>query len=179
MIQKKTIDNFKFITLITLCALFVNCKESNPIETNTDDKLPVISSQLTMNNVTATTAEYGATITSDNGQTVSLRGICWSTKIDPTLNDSVKTSGQGMGSFTTTIINLKPETTYYIRAFATNAAGTKYGGTLSFTTQNLPNVTTTKVDNITTTSAYSGGTIIDNNSRLYQQTIFKRNSNCN
>jgi len=163
MTQKKTIDTLKFIILINLGVLFVNCKESNPVETNTDDKLPVISTQLTMNNVTATTAEYGATITSDNGQTVILRGICWSTKIDPTVKDSVKTSGQGIGSFTTTIINLKPATTYYIRAFATNAAGTKYGGTLSFTTQNLPNVTTSKVNNITTISAYSGGTIVGDN----------------
>jgi uncharacterized protein (TIGR02145 family) len=163
MIQRKTINSLKFILLITLSAIFVNCKENNPIETNTDEKLPVISTDLTMNNVTATTAEYGATITSDNGQTVSLRGVCWSTNIDPTLKDSVKTSGQGIGSFTTRITNLKPETTYYIRAFATNAAGTKYGGTLSFTTQKLPNVTTMKINNITTVSAYSGGTIIDNN----------------
>jgi len=153
----KTTDNFKLIILTTLCILLVHCKESNPI-----DKLPVISSQLTMNNVTATTAEYGATITNDNGQTVSSRGICWSTKIDPTVKDSVKTSGQGIGIFTATIVNLKPATTYYIRAFAINAAGTKYGGTLSFTTQKLTNVTTCKVNNIMTTSAFSGGTIVDN-----------------
>lgn len=153
----KTTDNFKLIILTTLCILLVHCKESNPI-----DKLPVISSQLTMNNVTATTAEYGATITNDNGQTVSSRGICWSTKIDPTVKDSVKTSGQGIGIFTATIVSLKPATTYYIRAFAINAAGTKYGGTLSFTTQKLTNVTTCKVNNFTTTSAFSGGTIVDN-----------------
>ena len=153
----KTTDNFKLIILTTLCILLVHCKESNPI-----DKLPVISSQLTMNNVTATTAEYGATITNDNGQTVSSRGICWSTKIDPTVKDSVKTSGQGIGIFTATIVSLKPATTYYIRAFAINAAGTKYGGTLSFTTQKLTNVTTCKVNNIMTTSAFSGGTIVDN-----------------
>jgi len=154
---QKTTDNFKLIILTTLCILLVHCKESNPI-----DKLPVISSQLTMNNVTATTAEYGATITNDNGQTVSSRGICWSTKIDPTVKDSVKTSGQGIGIFTATIVSLKPATTYYIRAFAINAAGTKYGGTLSFTTQKLTNVTTCKVNNIMTTSAFSGGTIVDN-----------------
>jgi len=105
MIQRKTINSLKFILFITLSAIFVNCKENNPIETNTDEKLPVISTDLTMNNVTATTAEYGATITSDNGQTVSLRGVCWSTNIDPTLKDSVKTSGQGIGSFTTRITN--------------------------------------------------------------------------
>lgn len=163
MITKKSIDIFVLFILVIVCNLFVNCKEDIPIDTNIENKLPVLSSELAMNSVTATTAEYGATIINDNGQTVISRGICWSTKIDPTVKDSIKTSGQGLGTYSVKIINLTPATTYYIRAFATNATGTKYSGTLSFTTHDLPSVTTTKVNTITTISAYSGGKIVDNN----------------
>jgi uncharacterized protein (TIGR02145 family) len=41
--------------------------------------------------------------------------------------------GSGTGTFSGTITGLSPNTTYYVRAFATNGAGTSYGNELSFT----------------------------------------------
>jgi uncharacterized protein (TIGR02145 family) len=48
---------------------------------------------------------------------------------------STKTSnGLGTGSFTSSFTGLVPNTTYYVRAYATNSAGTGYGNEVSFTT---------------------------------------------
>lgn len=58
---------------------------------------------------------------------VTNRGICYSTTPNPTINNSIVSSGNGSGSYTSTINNLPPSTTYYIKAFATNSYGTAYG----------------------------------------------------
>ena len=46
-----------------------------------------------------------------------------------------KTSdGGGGGSYSSQITGLNPQTTYYLRAYATNSTGTSYGPEISFTT---------------------------------------------
>ena len=55
-----------------------------------------------------------------------------------------------------------PDTTYYVRAYATNNVGTSYGNELKFITLNiyLPSLTTDPVLSITYNSAKSGGNIV-------------------
>ncbi|TFG42393.1 MAG: hypothetical protein E4H43_03205, partial [Bacteroidia bacterium] len=85
--------------------------------------------------ITATTAVSGGNIASDGGGTVTARGVCWSsTSQTPTTSDSKTTDGSGTGSFTSNITGLSPGTEYYIRAYATNSAGTSYGNMVSFPT---------------------------------------------
>ena len=55
------------------------------------------------------------------------RGVCWSTSINPTINDNFKQVGSGTGSFATVITGLNNSTDYYVRAYATNSEGTAYG----------------------------------------------------
>ena len=85
-------------------------------------------------NVAQTTATCGGKVTSDGGATVTARGVCWSTSQTPTVNDNKTTDGKGTGSYTSNISNLTPNTTYYVRAYATNEKGTSYGEEKSFTT---------------------------------------------
>ena len=64
------------------------------------------------------------------------------------------------------LTGLTQNTTYYIRAYATNEAGTGYGDVLTFTTEEeivitAPTVTTSEVTEITTTTATVGGAITD------------------
>ena len=80
------------------------------------------------------TATGGGNVTADGGATVTARGICWSTSQNPTLSDSHTTDGTGTGSFTSAMTGLTANTTYYVRAYATNSAGTAYGEQVSFTT---------------------------------------------
>jgi uncharacterized protein (TIGR02145 family) len=82
-----------------------------------------------------TTATSGGNITSDGGATITARGICWSTTANPTIALSTKTNnGTGTGVFTSNITGLIENTLYYVRAYATNSAGTAYGTQVSFTT---------------------------------------------
>lgn len=113
-------------------------------------------------NITQTTATGGGNVTSNGGGTVSARGICWSTTLNPSLSDNYTTDGTGTGTFTSNITGLSQNTTYYIRAYATNAEGTAYGNQVSFNTLAdpvLPNVTTNAATNITQTTANSGGNV--------------------
>ncbi len=107
------------------------------------------------------TATSGGNITSDGGATVTARGVCWSQGQTPTIADSTTNDGTGAGSFESYLTGLMPNSIYYIRAYATNAAGTGYGSAMSFTTDEVyePYLTTSPGNYITQTSATSGGNI--------------------
>ena len=108
-----------------------------------------------VSNIAATTATAGGNVADDaGGATVTARGVCWSTSQNPTVSDSHTTDGSGTGSFTSNITGLNPFTTYYVRAYATNSAGTTYGNQVSFSTpEALPKVTTSTVGGITVVGA--------------------------
>lgn len=105
---------------------------TNPIDTTTI-LLPTVFTS-TASNITSTSAMVGGNVTSDGGASVIARGVCWSTSQNPTVNDSHTTDGGGMGSFTSNITGLAANTIYYVRAYATNSAGTAYGEEVIFTT---------------------------------------------
>lgn len=92
----------------------------------------VTTSQVT--NVQQTTATGGGNVTNSGGATVTERGICWSTSHNPTTSGSHANSGTGTGSFTVNMTGLTANTTYYVRAYAINSAGTSYGSEVTFTT---------------------------------------------
>lgn len=112
-----------------------------------------------ISNITGTTADIVGKVKNGGGTTVTARGVCWSRSHNPTLNDNHTTNGSGMGGYTSHITGLSRGTTYYVRAYATNAVGTAYGNELTLTTPALPTLTTTSVSNITDSSAVCGGTI--------------------
>lgn len=84
--------------------------------------------------ITNTSVSGGGNISLDGSATVSARGLVYSTSTNPTLSNTVLTIGSGTGSFSGTLTGLTPNTTYYVRAYATNSAGTAYGNEVSFTT---------------------------------------------
>ncbi len=81
-------------------------------------------------NVTTTIANSGGVAKCNVGASITSRGICWSTSANPTTADSKTNDGTGAGSFTSQIDGLSSNTTYYIRAYAVNSAGTAYGDQL-------------------------------------------------
>jgi hypothetical protein len=90
-----------------------------------------------VSSITQTTAISGGTISYQGASAISARGICWSTSQNPTLANSFTTNGTGVGTFTSNLTGLTAGTTYYVRAYATNASGTSYGNEVSFATQTL------------------------------------------
>lgn len=97
---------------------------------------PLVTSG-SVSNLSSTTATISGTVTSDGGSTVTTRGICYNTTGTPTTADDVVASGSGTGAFSSNISSLTADTTYYWRAYATNAEGTVYGTEYSFTTKNI------------------------------------------
>lgn len=88
--------------------------------------------------ITATTAVAGGNVISNGGAEVTERGVVYSTNPTPVitnLNNTIRPCGSGTGAFTYTMIGLQPNTTYYVRAYATNEVGTAYGEEMSFTTE--------------------------------------------
>ena len=79
-------------------------------------------------------AVSGGTITSDGGIPVIARGVCWNVSSDPVITDSRTIDGSGTGAFSSILTGLTPNTTYHLRAYATNGAGTSYGNELIFIT---------------------------------------------
>lgn len=88
-----------------------------------------------VSNNTSSSAKCGGNVTSAGSSDVMSRGVCWSTSQNPTTSDNIKTSGSGIGSYNVTLNNLSPNTTYYVRAYATNSEGTGYGEQKTFTTE--------------------------------------------
>ncbi len=129
--------------------LITGCKDIPSVNTNT------------ITDVQYTSATGGGKVTDDGNADVSARGVCWSTDQSPTTADSKTLDGAGIGSFTSSLTSLNPNTLYYVKAYAINSEGTAYGNEVSFTTSAffLPSVTTTAVTSITANSAVSGGNV--------------------
>ena len=129
-----------------------------------DPKAPEMATLSTnaVSGITSTSALTGGIVTSSGGADVKVRGVCWSTSQEPTVADSKTTDGAGTGTFTSTITDLTPGTSYHIRAYATNSTGTAYGNEITFTANPvlLATVTTAPVTDITVASALSGISII-------------------
>jgi hypothetical protein len=114
------------IVLLLLILAIYSCKKDNP-------GLPAISTA-TVTDIGFTTATSGGNITNDGEAPVVSRGVCWNTSGDPTIENENTIDGSGSGSFSSKIIQLTPNTLYYLRAYATNSAGTAYGNQISFIT---------------------------------------------
>jgi hypothetical protein len=124
--------------------------------------LPAISSTTGVYSITTSTAISGGLITSDGGSTIYSRGIVWGTSTGPTIALVTKTTdGTGVGTYTSTITGLTSGVTYYVRAYATNSIGTRYGSEISFNSlQALATLAaTTTAYPTSATTALSGGSI--------------------
>ena len=97
-------------------------------------ELPTVTTK-TITDITSTSAKSGGTVTFAGGVSIIERGICWSTNHLPTTTDTHASAGSGTGSFNSNMTGLTAGTTYYVRAYAINVAGTSYGEEESFTTE--------------------------------------------
>ncbi len=122
--------------------------------------LPTVTTS-DVTDIAQTTATAGGNVTSDGGATIIQRGVCFSTSQNPTTVNSIVTASGTTGSFSCAVSGLTDNTTYYVRAYATNSQGTSYGSQVSFTTLDIttPTVTTAAVTNISFTTATAGGNV--------------------
>ena len=134
------------------CCILLSCSKGGnagggsspaPAPTKKAATLPEVIN-LTTDLKAQTTAPYvashdsivsGGEVWSDGGSPVTAYGVCWSTAQNPTIADNKTLDGSGKGYFTSNIGGLQVATTYYLRAYATNAVGTDYSQQYSLTTK--------------------------------------------
>lgn len=89
--------------------------------------------------ITNNGANSGGNITLQGASAVTVRGVCWSISQNPVIGSGNQTSdGTGTGAFASSTTGLSGSTSYYLRAYATNNAGTGYGNQITFTTLATP-----------------------------------------
>jgi len=98
--------------------------------------LPTISTKI-VSEITSTSAQSGGNITDEGSASITSKGVCWNTAGTPIISDNNTEEGVGTDLFISNLNNLSPNTTYYIRAYATNDLGTAYGDEQSFTTLDI------------------------------------------
>ncbi len=113
--------------------LGINRKVGLSVRCLKDITLPSVTTS-GVSDITSSAATAGGNVTSDGGAVVTARGICYNTDPNPTTANTTVLSGSGNGSFTANLTGLNAGTTYNVRAYATNSAGTAYGDNLQFTT---------------------------------------------
>jgi uncharacterized protein (TIGR02145 family) len=153
------------IVCVSVDQFYLNIDDVSCVVDEASIELPTLTTT-TVTNITQTTASSGGAITNDGGADITAKGLVWSTSTSPTLdaNDGFTSDGTGTTEFNSDLTGLTAGTTYHVRAYATNSAGTGYGNEVQFTTEEeivIPTLTTTTVTNITQTTASSGGAITD------------------
>ena len=89
-----------------------------------------------VSSVSANAAICYGNVVEDGGLTVENRGFCFDVTENPTIQNTIaESSVAGVGNFSCVLQGLKSKTTYYVRAYATNAKGTAYGNQITFTTK--------------------------------------------
>lgn len=125
--MKKSFFSLPVIALIFISGIFASCEKDDVVN------LPVLTTAA-VTNVTSTTATVGGEITDNGGGDITASGVCYATVAAPTTANSYTTGAPASGAYATDLTLLTPNTTYYVRAYATNSAGTSYGNEVSFTT---------------------------------------------
>lgn len=133
------------------------------VSTATTTGLPQVTTD-EVSNILATRATCGGDVAANSGYPITARGVCWSDKTaTPTIDDAHTSEVATAGHFTSLMIGLERNTSYYVRAYAVNEKGANYGNAVTFTTlTGLPTVTTSQVTNIKASSASCGGNVTDN-----------------
>jgi uncharacterized protein (TIGR02145 family) len=105
----------------------------NPVTFALAATIPIVTTS-TVTAISDSIVTSGGAIVNDGGAAIATRGVCWNTKKNPTIADSFTSDGSGIGIFKSTVTGISADVTYYVRAYATNSAGTAYGAELSFST---------------------------------------------
>jgi uncharacterized protein (TIGR02145 family) len=146
-----------YVFLFIIGGFFIQCSPKGPVI-----NIPfVVTGAVT--NIMAKTATCSGDVVSAEGAAVTARGVCWDNRENPTIGSSTTLDGSGVGAFTSNLTGLTPNTTYYVRAYATNSVGTAYGEQKIFTSEQekfAPSVTTgTIADILMTTASCSGNNV--------------------
>ena len=136
LLKKNYMKTYIQITILIttiVCIFLQSCKKEDNTQKPTPPSLPTVATD-SVYNICIHSALCTISATSKKGEYISQYGICWSTSPEPNINDENIRIDYYTSNYTFSFSGLKPSTTYYIRAFAINAAGMAYSNIISFTT---------------------------------------------
>src|SRR5258705_7623018 len=109
-----------------------SCSKKDDDSSNTPTQQAPTVTTGTISNITGASAKCnGSNVTSDGNLIITAQGVCWSTSSNPTTADQHNTDFSN--PFSSSLTHLSLNTTYHVRAYATNGAGTAYGTDVTFT----------------------------------------------
>jgi len=143
---------FILVFLAGVTLTFSGCKDKPELATLTTAD----ATEISING-----ALTGGNISSDGGADITARGVCYGTSSLPEVTGQHTSDSNGSGNFTSSLTGLSPSTKYYVRAYATNEAGTAYGNEITFTTAApvVAALTTLEASSVSSNRAVSGGNI--------------------
>lgn len=116
---------------------------------NTDNNqpitLPVIKEKPQTSGLSFKSVSLTASVSETGNGRLKEVGFVYGTSHNPTLDGSKLSCGQAT-AISGRITGLQPETTYYVRAYARNEAGTAYSAETEFTTKKKPDDTSFDID---------------------------------
>ncbi len=150
----KTILRQTGVILLFIMGVVVSCKKGG---------IPPTVETAPITNITAFSATCGGVVTDEGSSPITAYGVCWAAKLNPTVNDLKTEDGAGVGEFTSNMAGLYAGISYFVRAYATNSAGTSYGKTRSFIPSgSSPTATALAATNVKDTSAILNGYVESN-----------------
>lgn len=120
---------------------YAGSNESNKVTIEITPIIQATISTISPTQIGTKSVTLSGIIILDGGNHVTERGFCWNTISIPTVTNSKIIVGSGIGMFSSNIIGLEANTTYYARAYAINSIGVSYGNEVIFTTENFGTVT--------------------------------------
>lgn len=123
-------SSMKNHTVLFVCALLIFTFMLHSCNKERDD--PPVLTTAPVIFISATSASGGGDIVNDGGSPVTARGVCWSDSPTPSLSGSHSSDSSGTGIYASTLTGLTTGMVYYVRAYASNNAGTSYGQEVVF-----------------------------------------------
>ncbi len=136
--MKKIFRISQIVFAATILFLATGCNEEELAKSSVLESKPPALTTTSVTDITATTAISGGNITYDGGSEIVERGLDLWRRTDNDRGIVFRSIpvGKGTGSFNVSLTGLLPLTTYQVRSYATNRAGTAYGNQISFRTLN-------------------------------------------
>lgn len=131
-------NQFYLFAFLCLTAILNMSCNSDDEFSDTQPTVEIGSNDQTVE-ISFTTLKISGNVSSNGGNEIISRGICWSTNPNPTISDFK--NEEASNNFTSLLENLTANTTYYLRVFATTSIGTVYSNEQTFSTSSLDDTT--------------------------------------
>lgn len=141
MKEHKRILRYTIVLMCVVITILTSCEKESGNSDNSNLppilKIPELTTT-EVSDIATKSVTCGGIISTNGGAMITSKGVCWSVNKNPTIEDNKSISSSNTDNFTNIVQGLFHNTTYFIRAFASNSVGTGYGNEFFFITLDFP-----------------------------------------